>query len=49
MEFLHLLLGDLHLLEAGFDLREGEDTTLLTLRDQRTELLELRDRSLVAE
>ena len=49
MQLLHLLLGDLHLLEARLDLREGQEAALLTLGDQRSQLVELRDRSLIRQ
>ena len=44
-----LLLGDLHLLEAGGDLLDGQEPPLLAFRDQRAELVELRDGCLVGE
>ena len=49
VEFLDLLLGHIHLFEAGLDLGEGEKPTLLAARDQRPQLVELHNRSLVAQ
>ena len=49
MQLLDLLLGDLDLLEAGRDLVERQEPPLLALGDQRTQLVELRDRGLVAQ
>ena len=42
VELGDLLLGDLDLLQRGGDLREGEEALLLALRDQWTELFDLR-------
>ena len=47
MQLLELLLGDLDLLQARLDLRERQEASLLTLGDQRTQLVQLRDRSFV--
>jgi hypothetical protein len=44
-----LLLGHLDLLQAGGDLREGQDTALLALRDELTQFVDLRDRRLVSQ
>ena len=49
MELLHLLLGDLDLLQTGGDLVEGEKATLLPLGDEVAKLLELRNRRLIAK
>ncbi len=49
MQLLHLLLRDLHLLQGGSDLLERQVAALLTFGDQLTELLHLRDRSLVRQ
>jgi len=49
VQLLDLLLGDLHLLQAGFDLGEGQKSPFLTGRDQRPQLVELHNRSLVAQ
>ena len=49
VQLLHLLLGDLDLFEACLDLLERQVSALLTFGDQRTQLLELHDRSLVTQ
>ena len=49
VELLHLLLGDVHLLQAGLDLRERQHAALGPFRDQRLELLELSDRCLIGK
>jgi len=41
VELLHLLLGDLHLLQTRGDLFEGEVATFLALGDQTTEFIQL--------
>ncbi len=49
MELLNLLLADLGLLEPRLNFVDCQVAALVTLGDQRTELLELRDRSVVAK
>ena len=49
VQLLDLLLGDLDLLEARRDLLEGQEAALLALGDQRPQLIELRDRSLIGQ
>ena len=49
MELLHLLLGDLDLLQARLDLRERQEPSLLTFGDQRSQFVQLRNRSLVTQ
>ena len=43
MQLRDLFLRDLHLFKRGGDLLERQEATLLTLGDQRTELVDLRD------
>jgi hypothetical protein len=45
----HLLLRDLDLFERALELLEGQEPAFLRFGDQRTELVELVDRSLVRE
>ena len=49
VQFLDLLFGDIHLLQAGGDLVEGQEPALLTRGDERTEFVELRNRSFVGQ
>ena len=49
VQLLDLLLGYLNLLEALLDLAEGQISPLLRLYDQRSQLVELRDRGVVAQ
>jgi hypothetical protein len=49
VELLHLLLGDLDLLERGRDLLERQDALLLPFGDQRLELVEVDDGRLVVQ
>ncbi len=49
VQLLHLLLGDLDLLQAGLDLREGQHPSLLSFGDQRTQLVKFDDRRLIAQ
>ena len=49
MQLDDLLLGDLHLLQAGGDLLEGQEPPLLAFGDQRAKLVDLHDRRLARE
>jgi hypothetical protein len=49
VELGHLFLGDLDLLQTGGDLLEGQVPPFLPFGDERTKLLDLRDRSLALE
>ena len=49
VELPHLLLGDLHLFQAGLDLPERQDAPLDTFGDQRPKFVELHDRRLVCQ
>jgi len=49
VELPELLLGHLHLFERGGDLVEREKAPLLTIRDERAQLLQLVNRSLVRQ
>jgi hypothetical protein len=49
MQLLHLLFGDLGLLQAGLDLGEGQKAPLVSLGDQRTEFFRLRNRRVIAQ
>ena len=46
---MHLLLGDLELLQACRDLLERQKAALLSFRDETAKLLEFRDRCLVTQ
>ena len=49
VELDDLLLRDLDLLQAGGDLLEGQETAFLAFGDERTQLVDLRDRRLALE
>src|SRR5829696_4471324 len=49
VELDDLLLGDLHLFQAGGDLLERQEPTLLAFGDQRPQLVDLGDRRLALE
>ena len=49
MQFLHLLLGDLDLLEASLEFGKGEKSAVLCLSDHPAELVQLRNGGLVAQ
>jgi hypothetical protein len=49
VQLLELLLGDLDFFKSRFDLPESQEPSLLSLGDQRPQLVKLRDRSLVRQ
>jgi hypothetical protein len=49
VQLLDLLLGHLHLFERGGDVVKRQKAPLLTIRDERTQLVQLVDRSFVRQ
>jgi len=49
VQLLDLLLGDVHFLQARLDLSKRQEPSFLSFRDQRTQLIELRNRSFIGQ